>query len=80
MNFPRVEFLHLEPSEQLKQSEEHLIVNVPDTSKHEVGDIHFAIPMHICPTVAKYNRVLTVDKRKVTGSWEVAARNYKIDI
>ncbi|WP_394748230.1 D-TA family PLP-dependent enzyme [Spongiimicrobium salis] len=80
MNFPRVKFLDLPESEQLKQSEEHLIVSSSTAAHHQVGDIHYALPMHICPTVAKYDQVLTVNERKVTGAWPVAARNYKIDI
>jgi len=36
--------------------------------------------MHICPTVAKYESVSTVEKNVITGTWKVAARNQKITI
>ena len=80
MGFPRVKIFGLEDSQQIGQSEEHLVVECSDADKHEVGDIFYAIPMHICPTVAKYASVQTVENNEITGSWKVAARNQKIDI
>ncbi|MEN8788680.1 MAG: D-TA family PLP-dependent enzyme [Flavobacteriaceae bacterium] len=80
MDFPRVKLFGLEHCEQISQSEEHLVVRCGDTSSHAVGDPVYAIPMHICPTVAKYPRLMVVDKGVITDTWEVAARNYKITI
>lgn len=80
MGFPRVQILGLEDSEQIGQSEEHLVVQTQRADEFEVGDGFYAIPIHICPTVAKYEEVLTVSDGEVTGSWKVAARNQKITI
>lgn len=80
MGFPRVCILGLEDSEQIGQSEEHLVVQTSRAAEFEVGDGFYAIPTHICPTVAKYEEVLTVSDRAVTGAWKVAARNQKITI
>ncbi|QLG45724.1 D-TA family PLP-dependent enzyme [Costertonia aggregata] len=80
MGFPRVKILGLENSEQIGQSEEHLMVKVTDDSLYEIGDSFYAIPMHICPTVAKYEELVTVADGKMTGTWKVAARNQKITI
>ncbi len=80
MDFPRVRIFGLEDCEQLGQSEEHLVVRCQDTSSYEVGDIFYAIPMHICPTVAKYPQLLLVERGEITGSWRVAARNHKLTI
>lgn len=80
MGFPRVKIFGLEVSQQIAQSEEHLVVECSNADKHEVGDVFYAIPMHICPTVAKYPSVLTVENNEITGSWKVAARNQKLDI
>ncbi|NHF58623.1 D-TA family PLP-dependent enzyme [Flavobacteriaceae bacterium TP-CH-4] len=80
MDFPRVRILGLEDSEQIGQSEEHLVVRSTRANEFEVGDAFYAIPMHICPTVAKYEEVLTVTDGAVTGSWKVAARNQRITI
>lgn len=80
MGFPRVVILGLEDSEQLGQSEEHLVVKTSKASEFEVGDIFYAIPIHICPTVAKYNEVYPVANRKISGVWKVTAQNRKITI
>ncbi len=80
MNFPRVRFLNLPDSEQISQSEEHLVVKVKDDTLYQVGDCFYAIPRHICPTVAKYETLKVVENGKVTAEWEVAARNQQINI
>src|SRR5690606_1191490 len=80
MNLPRVSFLEIEGCQQIGQSEEHLVVRCANENRFKVGDLAYAIPIHICPTVAKYDSVLTVVAGEVTGSWKVAARNQKINI
>jgi len=80
MGFPRVQILGLEDSEQIGQSEEHLVVRTDHADEFHVGDSFYAIPMHICPTVAKYNEVVTVVNGEATGVWKVAAQNRKITI
>jgi D-serine deaminase-like pyridoxal phosphate-dependent protein len=80
MNFPRVKIFGLEDCEQTGQSEEHLVLNCPRGKSVEVGDVFYAIPMHICPTVAKYPKLITVANNTVTGSWKVAARDHSLVI
>jgi D-serine deaminase-like pyridoxal phosphate-dependent protein len=80
MEFPRMRILGLENAQQIGQSEEHLVVECENADAQEVGDVFYAIPMHICPTVAKYESVETVEDHKITGTWKVAARNHKIKI
>ncbi|TMM59403.1 D-TA family PLP-dependent enzyme [Maribacter algarum] len=80
MGFPRVQILGLEDSEQIGQSEEHLVVRTQRADEFEVGDGFYAIPVHICPTVAKYEEVLTISDGAVSGTWKVAARNQKITL
>lgn len=80
MEFPRMKIFGMDHCEQLGQSEEHLVVKCEDSDKYNVGDVFYAIPMHICPTVAKYEEVFTVENNEITGSWKVAARNQKINI
>ena len=80
MPFPRVELLGVENCKQLSQSEEHLVLECTDPDDMEIGDVVYAIPMHICPTVAKYRNLITVVKGTVTGTWEVAARDHQITI
>lgn len=80
MPFPRVQLLEIESCRQVSQSEEHLVLSCKDPDKLEIGDVVYAIPMHICPTVAKYPRLITVVNGQVTGSWKVAARDHQLTI
>lgn len=80
MAFPRVKILNFDNSRQINQSEEHLVIESNELEKRSVGDVCYAIPIHICPTVNKYKNVLTVVKGEIAGSWEVVARDYKINI
>ena len=80
MALPRVKFLEIENCKQISQSEEHLIVECTNENDFIIGDSTYVIPKHICPTVSKYKEVLTVENRKITGSWYVAARDSKITI
>jgi len=80
MPLPRVHFLAGVDFEQVGQSEEHLVVTTKASEKYELGDILYAIPAHICPTVAKYHEVTTIIDRMPSEVWKVAARNNKITI
>ena len=80
MPFPRVELLGIENCEQLSQSEEHLVLECVDPNQYNIGDIVYAIPMHICPTVAKYRNLITVDNKEAGSAWEVAARDHQLTI
>jgi D-serine deaminase-like pyridoxal phosphate-dependent protein len=77
MKLPRVQFLNEDNFKQISQSEEHLVVECNESAKYTVGDVLYAIPIHICPTVIKYKSVLTVIQNEVKGSWQVAARDYQ---
>lgn len=77
MPFPRVVFPQLpEEATQISQSEEHLVVQTQQAHLYEVGDIFYAIPMHICPTVAKYTQAYTVENRLLSTPWTVDANIY----
>ncbi|MFK2819899.1 D-TA family PLP-dependent enzyme [Flavobacteriaceae sp. LMIT009] len=80
MPFPRAKILNMENSQQVGHSEEHLVVECDDSNKYSIGDMCYVLPTHICPTVAKYESVLTVKEKKIKGSWVVAARDHKINI
>lgn len=80
MPFPRVRLLGMEQCKQIAQSEEHLVLECPATTNYRPGDACYALPMHVCPTVAKYPEVFTVKDGEITGSWKVAARDHMISI
>jgi D-serine deaminase-like pyridoxal phosphate-dependent protein len=80
MEFPRAQLLDFEDCSQVGQSEEHLVLKCSDSKKYEIGQAVYGIPMHICPTVAKYPELLVVASGQVAGTWKVAARDYKLSI
>jgi len=76
MPLPRIQILGLDNVKHIRQSEEHLVIESTEANNHEVGKLFYAIPYHICPTVAKYNKAYTVIKSKKTGTWDIDARDY----
>ncbi|CAN5576285.1 D-TA family PLP-dependent enzyme [soil metagenome] len=78
--FPRVNFLNLPGAEPIGQSEEHLMLRVPDTSLFAIGDVLYGVPLHICPTVALYDTVKVVENKQVADQWRVIARDRAINI
>jgi len=80
MPLPRVKIFGLENAKHKGQSEEHLILETQEANKFKVGDLFYAIPYHICPTVAKYNKAYTVIKGELGPFWEIEARDYQLDM
>ena len=77
---PRIYFLNAVDSVPISQSEEHLVVTVPDSANYKVGDILYGVPFHICPTVALYNTILLIKKNTLVDEWKVIARDRKISV
>ena len=78
MPLPRVQIIGMEEAIHKGQSEEHLIVSYDKKNDFKVGDLFYALPFHICPTVAKFNRTYTIVQGSHTGFWEIEARDYQI--
>jgi D-serine deaminase-like pyridoxal phosphate-dependent protein len=78
--FPRVHFLNAPEAEPVSQSEEHLVARVPDASKYKIGDVLYGVPVHICPTVALYERAVVIENNIAVTEWKVIARDRKINI
>ena len=76
----RVFFLNAEGLKPVGQSEEHLVLETNGDRSYEVGDIFYGLPYHVCPTVALYERVFTIENGKVAGEWKNAARDRKISL
>jgi len=74
----RVFFLNAEDIQPVSQSEEHLVADIPHGHSFKVGDILYGLPIHVCPTVALYERSFTVEKGNVTGEWRHEARDRRI--
>ena len=77
MPFPRVKILELEDTAtQISQSEEHLVVKSLQADNFKPGDMLTAIPVHICPTVSRYNKVYIADEETIKGMWNIEAQGY----
>lgn len=71
----RVSFLNATGLTPVGQSEEHLVLKVDDADKYEIGDVLYAIPFHVCPTVALYEKVHVAENAMATKSWRTIARD-----
>lgn len=77
---PRVYFLNAPNAVPVSQSEEHLVLKVPDTVHYKPGDVLYGVPWHICPTVALYDKAYVVENNRIKSYWKVIARNREISI
>jgi D-serine deaminase-like pyridoxal phosphate-dependent protein len=71
----RVTLLDFPEYRTVGHNEEHLIVETAGAGGYKPGDVVYALPGHICPTVALHRDVLVAEGGKVVGRWAVAARD-----
>lgn len=76
----RVYFLNEPEAIPVGHSEEHMVLQLSNTSKYQIGDVFYALPIHICPTVALYKDLKIISDHKWTESWETTARVRAISI
>ncbi len=76
----RFRFLNLNQNEILSQSEEHGVVKVADWESIQLGDLLYALPYHICPTVALHEYAIVIEKRTVLEKWPILARRRMISV
>jgi D-serine deaminase-like pyridoxal phosphate-dependent protein len=62
----------------ISQSEEHLVLEAGAGHGYKIGDLFYGQPLHICPTVALYERGYTVENQMARGEWKILARDRKI--
>ena len=74
----RVFFLNAPALKPHSHSEEHMVIDAGVDHGFKIGDVLYALPVHICPTVALYNHGIAINSGKIVGSWEIAARERKI--
>lgn len=75
----RIHFLNADHLEPVSQSEEHLVLQTDPNHHFKIGDVLYGVPYHICPTVALFERALTIEKGIFTGEWRVLARDRKLN-
>ena len=78
--WPRLVFPDHPEAEALSQSEEHLVVRIPDTTQASLGDVWWGVPLHICPTVNLYESLHVIRNQRWEQDWEVIARQRKLTI
>ncbi len=76
----RVYFLNAPGLKFISQSEEHLVVETSDDHSYKIGEVFYGLPVHICPTVALYERALIIENNEVSGEWKIIARDRKINV
>ncbi len=77
---PRVFFLNAPEAIPVGQSEEHLMLTVPDTRNYKVGQALYGVPWHVCPSVALYDKAMVIEKGHWLETWKVIARQRMISI
>lgn len=77
----RASFPDLKDAEPVMHSEEHLVLEGPGTESIELGTALYALPGHVCPTIALHMETVVVRDGKATGeTWPVLARNRRITV
>jgi D-serine deaminase-like pyridoxal phosphate-dependent protein len=76
----RISFLNAPEIVMVGQSEEHLVVDAGEGHRYQVDDVFYGLPYHICPTVALYERAITIQDKITNGEWKNIARDRKITI
>ena len=62
------------------QNEEHLIIETPAAESFPPGTAVFAMPWHICPTCALHRQAYVVEDGRITGQWDIAARDRMLTV
>jgi D-serine deaminase-like pyridoxal phosphate-dependent protein len=75
----RINFLNARELVPIAQNEEHLVLEVVQGHHYQIGNIFYGLPWHICPTVALYERAISIENGIVTGEWKTIARDRKIN-
>jgi D-serine deaminase-like pyridoxal phosphate-dependent protein len=61
-------------------NEEHYVVDTPAADQFPPGSVLYAVPTHICPTVALHKEALVVEQGRVTERWEIVARDRVLSV
>lgn len=76
----RIRFVNTPPYHIIGQSEEHLVLELPENHQVAIGDLFYLAPVHICPTCALYQEAILVQNHQISGSWAILARDRKLTL
>lgn len=62
------------------QNEEHFVIETPAAERYRPGDEIFAVPTHVCPTVALHRQAYVIENGQVAGMWDIAARDRVLSV
>jgi D-serine deaminase-like pyridoxal phosphate-dependent protein len=71
----RLALIDVPEHEPVLHNEEHFTIDTAAADRFPPGTEVFAIPTHVCPTVALYRRAYVVEAGRVTDTWEVVGRD-----
>jgi len=61
-------------------NEEHLVIETPQASQYEPGDIVMALPGHVCPTCALHREAYVIEGGRMVGTWLIASRDRVLSV
>ena len=76
----RVHLLDAPEYTAVGHNEEHFIIETNRASKYTPGDVAYALPAHVCPTVALHREALLADGGKIVGRWPIVARDRMLTV
>lgn len=77
----RARFPEIPDAVPVMQSEEHLVIETDLAQNYSVGDCVYAIPWHVCPTVALHQEAVVIRGSHTEGErWRVVARDRRLTI
>jgi D-serine deaminase-like pyridoxal phosphate-dependent protein len=77
---PRIHLMGLENYEVKGHNEEHFVIETREADSCQIGDIFYGVPVHICPTVARYDQAYAAKDNHYHELWRIEAQNRKINI
>ncbi len=80
MPHPRAIFPALPDARAVTHSEEHLVIETARAADFPVGTALYALPWHICPTVALHDRVHVIHSGRIREEWTVTARARRLTL
>ena len=71
----RCHVLNIPDAKEVGHSEEHLVIETAHATEYSPGDVVYALPAHVCPTVALHSHLQVVEGGVIVSSWPVTARD-----
>jgi len=77
---PRIFLPEIDNYDIIAHNEEHMVIRTREAGRLKVGNVLYAIPFHICPTVDRYDKVSVIREGKAAEEWKVEARKRQITV